>query len=263
MPLKDGCYRTEPGASWSEKEPGVRKSRDLATLMFYPIMAAVVSHGSFLARYARFYGHPGVCRSSRGILVGLEAAGVRFDICGIDNVRDLDGPCVFIGNHMSVLETLAMPAIIGHYKDITFVIKKELATYPVFRYLLMSMDPIVVSRKNPRDDLTAVLTKGNALLSAGRSLVIFPQSSRSVEFDPKMFNTIGIKLAIRANVPVIPIALKTDAWGNGKRIKDFGVIDPNKTVHFAFGKPMYIKNRGAEQHQWIIDFITEKLRQWQ
>ncbi|MBF0318029.1 MAG: 1-acyl-sn-glycerol-3-phosphate acyltransferase [Nitrospirae bacterium] len=254
LPLKDGCYRTGPGAVIS---------RGLATLMFYPTMAAVVCHGSFLARYARFYGHPGVCMSSRGILIGLEAAGVRFDICGLDNVMNLKGPCVIIGNHMSVLETLAMPAIIGGYKDITFVIKKELATYPVFRHLLMSMNPIVVSRSNPREDLTAVLTKGCELLASGRSLVIFPQSSRSVDFDPKVFNTIGIKLAIRANVPVIPLALKTDAWGNGKQIKDFGVIDPGKTVYLAFGQPMYIKNRGIEQHQCIIEFITEKLKQWQ
>ncbi|KJU84324.1 1-acyl-sn-glycerol-3-phosphate acyltransferase [Candidatus Magnetobacterium bavaricum] len=254
LPTKDGCYRTKPGAMIS---------RDAATLMFYPTMAAVVSHGSFLARYARFYGHPGVCMSSRGIFLGLEAVGVRFDISGLDNVMNLQGPCVIIANHMSVLETLSMPAIIGGYKDITFVIKNELATYPVFRHLLMSMNPIVISRTNPREDLTTVLTKGCELLAAGRSLVIFPQSSRSVQFDPKVFNTIGIKLALRANVPVIPLALKTDAWGNGRHIKDFGVIDPDKTVYLAFEKPMYIKNRGIEQHQWIIDFITEKLRQWQ
>ncbi|MBF0336636.1 MAG: 1-acyl-sn-glycerol-3-phosphate acyltransferase [Nitrospirae bacterium] len=254
LPLKDGCYRTDPG-------PVV--SRDLATLMFYPTMAAVVCHGSFLARYAaRFYGHPGVCMSSRGILVGLEAAGVRFDISGLDNVMNLSGPCVVIGNHMSVLETLTMPAIIGAYKDVTFVIKKELATYPVFRYLLMSMNPIVVSRTNPREDLTAVLTQGSTILAEGRSLVIFPQSSRSVTFDPKVFNTIGIKLALRANVPVIPLAIKTDVWGNGKRIKDFGAIDPAKTAYFAFGQPIYIKDRGIQQHQLIIEFITEKLKQW-
>ncbi|MBF0342702.1 MAG: 1-acyl-sn-glycerol-3-phosphate acyltransferase [Nitrospirae bacterium] len=253
LPLQDGCYRTKPGVSFS---------KDLAALVFYPKLAAIVSHGSFLAKYARFYGHPGVCMSSRRVFTSLEAVGVRFDISGLDNVSGLNGPCVFIGNHMSVLETLAMPAIMGNYKDITFVIKEELATYPVFSHLLMSMRPIVVGRKNAREDLATVLTKGSEILAAGRSLFIFPQSSRSIEFDRKTFNSIGIKLAVQANVPVIPVALKTDAWGSGKLIKDFGIIDPAKTVYFAFGQPMFIKGRGIDEHLWIVNFITEKLKQW-
>jgi len=60
----------------------------------------------------------------------------------------------------------------------------------------------------------------------------------------------------------VPIALKTDAWGIGKIAKDFGPIDPGKKVHFAIGEPMTIRNRGAEEHQKIIDFIREKLDQW-
>jgi len=82
------------------------------------------------------------------------------------------------------------------------------------------------------------------------------------EFDPREFNTIGVKLAKRADVPVIPFALKTDAWGNGKMVKDFGRIDPSRTVHFAFGAPLRVTQQGAAEHQEIIRFIVSNLKAW-
>jgi len=192
----------------------------------------------------------------------LERVGIVFEITGLDNFSGLAGPCVFIGNHMSALETFALPCIIEPVKDVTFVVKQSLIDYPVFRYVMRSRDPIVVGRANPRDDLRAVLEGGTNILSEGRSLVIFPQTTRTPLFDPKEFNTIGVKLAKRGNVPIVPIALKTDAWGNGKRLKDFGTIDPSKKVYFSFGKPMTIRERGVEEHNAIIAFIEEHLKEW-
>jgi 1-acyl-sn-glycerol-3-phosphate acyltransferase len=61
---------------------------------------------------------------------------------------------------------------------------------------------------------------------------------------------------------VIPFALKTDAWGNGRLHKDFGRIDPSKTAHLAFGAPLRIADRGIEEHDHIIRYISTHLREW-
>jgi 1-acyl-sn-glycerol-3-phosphate acyltransferase len=127
---------------------------------------------------------------------------------------------------------------------------------------MRSRDPITVGRSNPRDDLKAVLEGGAERLKAGRSIVIFPQTTRTPVFDPGSFNTIGVKLAKKAGVPVVPIALKTDAWGNGRILKDYGRIIPSRRVHFAFGKPLLIRDRGNEEHAAIIEFISGKLKEW-
>jgi 1-acyl-sn-glycerol-3-phosphate acyltransferase len=192
----------------------------------------------------------------------LELAGVRFDISGLEHVAAAEGPCVFIGNHMSTLETFALPVILLPFKRITFVVKQSLMDYPVFGHVMRSRDPIAVARTNPREDLKAVLDGGAARLGKGISLVIFPQTTRVPEFDPREFNTIGVKLAKRADVPMIPFALKTDAWGNGRLVKDFGRIDPSKTAHVAFGASLRVQNRGTEEHEEIIKFITSKLTSW-
>ncbi len=201
--------------------------------------------------------------SSFDILRALENIGTRITITGMANLRKFEGPAVFIANHMSTLETFVLPCIVQPVKPVTFVVKQSLVDMRVFGPVMRSRDPILVGRKNPREDLTAVLNGGTKKLQAGQSVIIFPQSTRSIIFKPEEFNTLGVKLALKAQVPVVPIALKTDAWGIGRIAKDFGPIDPRKRVHFAIGEPMTIRNRGAEEHQKIITFIREKLDQWQ
>jgi len=236
-------------------------ARLMPSAFFYSNFARIVFRSSYQAKHGR-YGNLGWASSSYDVMAQLENVGVIFEITGMDNIRGTEGPCIFIGNHMSTLETMVLPCIIEPVKDATFVVKQSLIDYPIFSHVMRSRDPIVVGRTNPREDLKAVLEGGTRILFGGRSLIIFPQTTRTPVFDPKEFNTIGIKLAKRANVPVIPLALKTDAWGNGKRLKDFGRIDTSKRVHFSFGKPLSIRDRGGEEHNAIITFIEEHLREW-
>ena len=64
-------------------------------------------------------------------------------------------------------------------------------------------------------------------------------------------------------VPIIPVALRTDAWGsNGSLIKDFGRIKPECPVHFAFGEPMTVEGTGRDCQQEIVRFIESKYKQW-
>lgn len=251
---KDGSYKTSLNkiSLWSKMLP---------SLCFYRRVLSVVFRSSTLAKRSR-YDNAEWAKGSHDILHALESVGVKIEITGVDNFRVLDGPCIFISNHMSTLETFVLPIIIEPFKDVTFVVKKILIDYPVFKYVMRSRDPITVGRINPRDDLKAVLEGGTQRLKAGRSIIIFPQTTRSTVFDPRMFNTIGIKLAKKADVPVVPIALRTDAWSNGKYLKDFGRICPAKTVHFAFGRPIRIEGHGDREHNEVTEFISDKLKDW-
>jgi 1-acyl-sn-glycerol-3-phosphate acyltransferase len=250
----DGLYRTPPGRAGFF-------SRRLPTLFFYPRFIYTTVKASFLVaigKYSNWYWEV----SGLETLHAIERAGATVEIEGIANLRSFEGPCVFIANHMSTLETYTLPGILLPFRDITYVMKKSLVTYPVFGRIMRWMRPITVTRTNPREDLKAVLEEGSALLKEGRSVVIFPQTTRTMELEPERFNSIGVKLARRAGVPVVPIALRTDALGNGRVLKDFGTVDPTRDVHFSIGEPMEITGRGNEEHRRIIEFITGKLNTW-
>jgi len=236
-------------------------ARTFPELVFYSKLLAIVYRASAKAKRGQ-YGGADWCQSSFDVLRSLESVGLCVEIIGIKYLEQLKTPCVVIANHMSVLETFVLPVIVRPFRKMTFVVKESLLDYPIFGHVMRSRDPIAVSRTNPRQDLKAVLEGGMDRLKREISIIVFPQTTRAGSIDPTRFNTIGVKLAKRANMPIVPLALLTDAWGNGKYLNDFGKIDSSKNVYFAFGEPMWVQGRGTDEHQAIIHFISRKLQEW-
>ncbi len=202
-------------------------------------------------------------KNSFQIFKDIERCGGRFLLEGFDNLRKVNEPVVIVSNHMSAMETMIFPAIIHPFFPITFVVKEALVKDRVFGPIMRSRRPVAVGRVNPRKDFETVLIEGSKILEKGTSIVIFPQATRHHEFNPEKFNTLGIKLARRAGVKALPAALKTDFWGNGKKFKDFGPIDPSKRIHMAFGELLTIEGNGKDQHRQCIEFIQSHLHRWQ
>ncbi len=200
--------------------------------------------------------------SSFEIFRFIEKTGGRFHITGMENITKSSGPVLFISNHMSTLETMIFPSIISPLRKVTFVVKESLVRHPLFGDVMRSRNPIVVGRTDPRKDLEAVMNGGMKLLNDGISIIIFPQSTRSLEFKPEEFNSLGVKLASKAGVDVVPIAIKTDFWGNGRLIKELGPLDSKKNIYMKFGEPFSVKGKGREENQRIIEFIQSSLSEW-
>ena len=254
LPYRDSVYRTA-----SVKVPLI--ARLFPSLVLYSRFLAIVYRASVKAKRHR-YTNEEWFESCLHTLQALEHVGVSIEITGIENLEQLDTPCVVIANHMSVLETAVLPAIIQPVFDVTYVVKQSLLEYPVWRHIMRSRDPVAITRTDPRGDLKAVLEGGAERLGRGVSIIVFPQTTRTHAFDPAQFTSIGVKLARRAGVPVVPLALMTDAWGNGRLLKDFGSVDPSKPVRFAFGEFMRVEGRGKDEHHAVIEFITGKLAAW-
>lgn len=233
----------------------------LSGLKFYANCLRIVLYSNYHAK-RKIYNRYNWVASSLDILHSIERAGVKVKVEGIKNISSFEGPAVFASNHMSTLETFLFPSFIQPQKPVVYVIKKELATYPLFGPIASARHPIIVGRENPREDLQIVMNEGSQNLQMGRSVIIFPQKTRSYFFKPNEFNSLGIKLAKRNNVPVIPTAIYTKAWGTGKLIKDFGKIDPKEPVYLSFGKPISITGSGTEEHQQVINYISNKFKEW-
>ncbi len=237
-------------------------ARTFPSLAFYRQIVGVVLRSSKKARDG-IYDDVAWHDSSVEVVEFLESVGCRLHVTGMQHLDQLDGPCIFIGNHMSTLETFVLPSLImPRGFNLTYVVKRSLVDYPVFKHVMRSRNPVVVDRVNPRDDLKVVMEEGSRRLADGTSLVIFPQHTRSIEFQAEQFNSIGVKLARKADVPVVPLALLTWAWSPGSLVKDYGPIIPSRSIHFSFGEPLEIQGRGNEEHNKIVSFIQEHLDKW-
>ena len=231
-------------------------------LYFTLKFARTVLTSRYQAKRGR-YGDKEWADSSYYIFRFIERSGGRFNITGMDNISKTSQPVLFIANHMSTLETMILPCLIQPLRSVSFVVKESLVKHPLFGDVMRSRNPIIVGRTDPRKDLEAVMNGGMEMLSKGISIVIFPQSTRNVIFKPEEFNSLGVKLAKKAGVQVVPIALKTDFWRNGKLIKEIGPLDSSKFIYFRFGEPFKVTGTGKEENQKIIDFIRNSLQEWE
>jgi 1-acyl-sn-glycerol-3-phosphate acyltransferase len=200
--------------------------------------------------------------SSIEIIHNLERCGARLTIEGLDHVRSVQGPLVIVANHMSTLETLVLPGLVRPMKPVTYVVKQKLTKGFIWGPIMRSRDPIAVSRKDQRADLEIVLGQGRERLAAGISVIIFPQGTRTEAWKREGFNSLGVKLASRTGVPVLPVALKTDFWGSSGLFRGFGPVDRELPVHIEFGSPLAVSGRGKAEHELCLDFIESRLRAW-
>ncbi len=200
--------------------------------------------------------------TSYAIFKLIERSGGRFHITGLDNLRAAPGPVVIVGNHMSALENSVSVCLVAPIKPMTFVVKESLTRYPIFGPMLLARNPIPVTRTQPREDFQRVLDQGTSLLHEGVSVIIYPEGTRRSSFDPQDFNSLGVKLARKGGVPVVPMAVKTIFWGNGAHLRDFGPLDRSQPIHMAFGEAVEVGGNGRSAHQACLDFIGGKLASW-
>jgi 1-acyl-sn-glycerol-3-phosphate acyltransferase len=223
---------------------------------------AIITRASMLIALHRFNAAQ-FMRTNLSIFRLIEGCNGRFHITGLDNIRNCQGPVVIVSNHMSNIESNSLGWLIRPHMKMTYVVKATLLKFPIFGPVVSYVNPIPVGRANPRQDLQTVLEEGVKRLKDGISVILFPQSTRNYEFVPAQFNSLGVKLARKADVPILPVAVKTDFWGNGRFFwRDFGPLNRDEPIHVAFGEPFMIEGSSKQAHEHVLDFIQCHLERW-
>lgn len=183
---------------------------------------------------------------------------------GWNNRRDYQGPVVYLCNHMSTLETVLTPFLLLTYGPFNVVVKASLSHLPGLEKAAAHMGLIPIGRKNPREDLMTIFNVGGERIQRGESVLIFAQGTRQPVFARKGWSSIGAKLAEKAGVPVIPLAVKTDIEptrpGGKGWFKDFGTVDPAQEIRMACGP--VLTGTAREMHAASFDWIRTKLDAW-
>ena len=121
---------------------------------------------------------------------------------GVDPAT-LDHPYVVVSNHQSQAD---IPVVSRLPWEMKWVGKKELFDIPVMGWLMRLADDIPVDRKDPASR-GSVLVRAQRKLDHGTSVMFFAEGTRSRDGRVKKFHDGAFRLAIRAGVPVLPLAL--------------------------------------------------------
>ncbi len=131
----------------------------------------------------------------------LRAAGARVHASGYENV-DPHKAYVFVANHQSNLDPPLIIAYIG--RNPGWLAKKEVFKIPIMGQGIKQVHAIPVDRTN-REAAIASTKRGADVLRTGRSVVAFPEGTRTVDGKIKDFKKGVFYMALEAGAPVVPI----------------------------------------------------------
>jgi 1-acyl-sn-glycerol-3-phosphate acyltransferase len=147
--------------------------------------------------------------------------GIRWRMEGTANLPD--GPCILLSKHQSAWETLF---IVSHMpREVCFVYKRSLHWVPFFGWGLASLRMIHIDRNQGRNAFDSVVSQGSQRLAEGRWIIMFPEGTRVPVGERKPYKQGGSRLAVRLEVPVVPIAHNAgECWPRNSFVKKPGLI---------------------------------------
>jgi 1-acyl-sn-glycerol-3-phosphate acyltransferase len=114
------------------------------------------------------------------------------------------GPAVYASNHLSYFDTPVLFATLPF--QFRILAKSGLWKIPFIGWYLNRSGQVPVDSKDNRS-MIASLGRGVAALKSGMPLVLFPEGARTPTGDLRTFQSGSAFMAIKAGVPLVPIAL--------------------------------------------------------
>jgi 1-acyl-sn-glycerol-3-phosphate acyltransferase len=179
----------------------------------------------------------------------LLISNTKVEIIGKENI--LRGkPQIFMANHQSDFDILI---VLGHIPgQFRWIAKKELFSIPIFGAAMKTAGYIEIDRQNHEKSMQS-LDEAALRIREGKSVVSFPEGTRSRDGEIKAFKQGIFHLAIKSGIPIIPVSI----LGSGKIMPKRSLkITPGR-VKLVIGKPIDVKNYNIENRHELIDQVRK------
>jgi 1-acyl-sn-glycerol-3-phosphate acyltransferase len=174
---------------------------------------------------------PAIERIARGwSRLWLAASACPLEVHGAELV-DRRRSYIVVANHLSVLDIMA--CFLAVPVPIRFLAKKELFRIPVLAPAMRAIGIVEVDRKARSAIHEQVNRQARELVASGRSLIIYPEGTRSRDGELRPFKKGAFTMAVAGGIPVLPMTIVGTyrAWPPGQLLVSGGrkitaVIEP-------------------------------------
>jgi len=141
-----------------------------------------------------------------GIRIALAVSGIRFKATGTEHIQRTRA-AVYAVNHSSNVEPPVVFRVLGELAPrLRVLYKAELRKLPVLVRAFDVAGFVPLERGNREQSLPAIDTAAG-MLKDGNSFLIFPEGTRSRTGELLPFKKGGFIMAVRAQAPVVPVAI--------------------------------------------------------
>ena len=182
----------------------------------------------------------------------IKAADATIDVRGRGNLPK-EGPVVYMATHKGLFDSPVMACVVE--EPIIFIGKEEMKKMPIINKWFDAMGCIYLVRDDMKKSLKAILD-GVQELKNGQSIVIFPEGTRSRGAEMGEFKAGSFKLATKANVPIVPIAIQNTY----KILEEKGGIQ-KATVYVNIGPMIDVHKLDEEEKKHRPKLVEDTVRE--
>lgn len=170
----------------------------------------------------------------------------RIEIDGIENLKNLEQPVIFVSNHLSNSDGLILNRVLKKFKPF-FVAGVKLASNPVSRIGLEAVNIIPIHPNTPD---TEALRKCIEKIKEGKSILIFPEGTRSRTGKMIEGKKGVVLIAKKTGAKIVPLGLTGTEKLMPINDKDMSTEKfTNANVKVTIGEPFYLPDKSIEDEK--------------
>jgi 1-acyl-sn-glycerol-3-phosphate acyltransferase len=175
----------------------------------------------------------------------------RIHISGVENL-DATEVYVIVSNHQS----LADIPVISHLKlDTKWLAKAELFRLPFVGWMLRMAGDVPIERSDRRKGARAMLQCARYLRQRC-SVVFFPEGTRSPDSQVLPFNEGPFQLAIREQIPILPLVVE----GSGAALpRNSWIFGGTQDIHLQILEAVSVDGWNIQQVSALRDAVRQKI----
>lgn len=182
----------------------------------------------------------------------LLIAGIRVRIRGMENV-DLTRNYVFVGNHLSLFDT---PTVLANIpQQFLFLVSAKYVKIPFLGTHLRRSGHFPVDASDTRSSLKVMTDAARRINEKGLSILLFPEGRRSSSGEMQEFKEGAAYIAIKAQVPVIPFALR----GTREALPVGSLTLRGGPVDFVLGEPIQTAGLTLKDREEFTALLRERV----
>ena len=178
---------------------------------------------------------------------------INVRVIGLDKL-DKNADYIFAPNHASSLD---IPLILGFLPFwIVPISKIELKWIPFLGWAMQAAGHVFVDRRDHEKAMLSITKIKNSLLKNPRSILIFPEGSRTNDGRVNQFKTGGLSLGISTKISIVPVAIEGTFESLSKHSKKF----VNKLLTINIGSPIDTRKYSLDDRKDLAIIVNSEVK---